>query len=819
MQFIYQCMVDCPSLKPLQGRLHVQHGYGDGNVVSDASSRGYYDVLDTLCRNMRVRHEWVEVPPEALAFVKALRERHREHVLRAAAERAQREQEPQLQDDPEVVDPFGDGVRIGEASTPGPGRFDEDTPQPKPRLTPSPAPRSGSPAQLLDFRSAPESPKRCEQPLAFLASGATTPAPAWRSTSPATRAASPVRSASPLGPWAGGFSAAGSSNRDWDVQPRPSVNPLAFARTIAASRFDSSPTYLAESLPQKRRAPTPTPKAAPVRHADRPISATAAAPALVAALREDRSEFALRPDDPDELERLVTRVASAVDSGVPDSTSRKDASYWRKWQQYCALYHTREVRDCETAEDSFFRLREMYFQAGFVLWYYDQMKPRRADREQADPQGAHKALQSVRRVHASRGITLCPAPLVGKALQGLLLDYVREHGPEALAPQRKEPLTNEHTERILGVENGTRLGKKHVVDWESDLFVCFATLLTALRHCGARKADHLPVRQSEFNMSHMRRSNLRWRLRGRDYFDPPRELLRDLQPGDEAIVIPAACKNDATGGTFGDKPMHLPFIPDDATNAAARYARLELQMPVPGEHRKTTPLYTVDGENSLDHATADYLFNKLAVIALSADVAATLSLHSGRVWLACALLERKQSVETIQAMCRWKSPESVKCYARLQSHEYVALLKMAMGANVDASLVRSLPTLDHDARFAKLQRALDQLAARVRRAASPSAPVASTAGAAPADSDESDGGEIAGANCDSDDDAPATCSAGPLLGDDLVVANQRVAVPFRVDGVETYCPGAISTVGDRIIVKFEDGCFQVNRNRLFSIAP
>ena len=62
MQFCYEELNNYPPLAMLKGRLYVQHGWGDGNTVSDASSRGYDDVLAALCRNMRVRHEHVDVP-------------------------------------------------------------------------------------------------------------------------------------------------------------------------------------------------------------------------------------------------------------------------------------------------------------------------------------------------------------------------------------------------------------------------------------------------------------------------------------------------------------------------------------------------------------------------------------------------------------------------------------------------------------------------------------------------------------------------------------------------------------------------------------
>ena len=410
------------------------------------------------------------------------------------------------------------------------------------------------------------------------------------------------------------------------------------------------------------------------------------------------------------------------------------------------------------------------------------------------------------------------APTINKCLKGLLMDYVRLHGSEALAPMRKEPLTNAQTTSMLTVKNGTCIGKRTVVDWESNVFVSFACLLAGLRHTGGRKADHLPVKAAEFDGRHMRRSNLRWKLRNKLYADPPHELLADLQPGDCAVLAPASSKNDPTGTTFGDRPMHLPFVPHDITNAAAWYARLELRMPVKGNARKTTPLYTVGNMISLDHATADKLFNQLSISALGEDAAAALSLHSGRVWLACALLEQNYSYATIQAMCRWKTEESVKIYAHMQAEEYTKNLLAAISANVDASLVRSLPTLDSDGRFAALQHQVQQLAARVGSAAGSAAPTEAPpliVDQATPDAESDDDGE----SDDEDEPELETCAAGAHLPADLVAVGQRVAVPFRIDSVEAFCPGSISSVAaSRVFVEFADGKWQVARERLFAIA-
>ena len=79
---------------------------------------------------------------------------------------------------------------------------------------------------------------------------------------------------------------------------------------------------------------------------------------------------------------------------------------------------------------------------------------------------------------------------------------------------------------------------------------------------------------------------------------------------------------------------------------------------------------------------------------------------------------------------------------------------------------------------------------------------------------------------------PYSCSASSGADSQSIVAvlssellsqhaavGRRVAVPFRIDAVEAFCPGDISSVtAGRVTVKFSDGTWQVARERLFAIA-
>jgi hypothetical protein len=54
-----------------------------------------------------------------------------------------------------------------------------------------------------------------------------------------------------------------------------------------------------------------------------------------------------------------------------------------------------------------------------------------------------------------------------------------------------------------------------------------------------------------------------------------------------------------------------------------------------------------------------YIFNALIVAVRGAERAKSVSMHSWRVYLACALLSQGASFATIQAMLRWRSEDAL----------------------------------------------------------------------------------------------------------------------------------------------------------------
>ena len=256
--------------------------------------------------------------------------------------------------------------------------------------------------------------------------------------------------------------------------------------------------------------------------------------------------------------------------------------------------------------------------------------------------------------------------------------------------------------------------------------------------------------------------------------------------------------------------MYLPHLPGDPTNAAARLAQLELASPLTGSARAAAPLFPADEPNTpMSHAQADDTFNALATVALGPATAMTLSLHSGRVWLATALLARNASTPTIQAMVRWLSPAAIRIYAHMTPADYERTILRAISAPITARLALGLPQLDADRLVSSLaadaENHSDQRHPRRWPDQTPDQPTHS-------DDDSDLDCEVADAGL---------CDAGPLITDFELRPGTPVAIPLRMNGAEVHYRGVIrsrssAASGDRRFnIKLHDGpTWVAARNRL-----
>ena len=101
----------------------------------------------------------------------------------------------------------------------------------------------------------------------------------------------------------------------------------------------------------------------------------------------------------------------------------------------------------------------------------------------------------------------------------------------------------------------------------------------------------------------------------------------------------------------------------------------------------------------MDHVLAYKLFAALAKRALGDDVAKTLSLPAGRIWLANALFAAEQTVTTVQRYCRWALADSALTYQRVGAKEYNAMILKASHADITRVNPDDVPITDFDSRF------------------------------------------------------------------------------------------------------------------------
>jgi hypothetical protein len=82
--------------------------------------------------------------------------------------------------------------------------------------------------------------------------------------------------------------------------------------------------------------------------------------------------------------------------------------------------------------------------------------------------------------------------------------------------------------------------------------------------------------------------------------------------------------------------------------------------------------------------------------------------HSARVYLACALLAAGRSPETIQALLRWQTVDSLRIYACLSAGAYAAHLDAARGASIAAIRGAHIPLVDSIDLAFNIQQSLGQ---------------------------------------------------------------------------------------------------------------
>ena len=435
---------------------------------------------------------------------------------------------------------------------------------------------------------------------------------------------------------------------------------------------------------------------------------------------DDGSEWALVPTNPAALAVLAARGDAYAASGVPDGTIGVDKAGWRKWKRFLSEHFAGTNNapanpwrkdPAVLRGDAAAVNREVTLLALFYIWVFASIRPRGRGRKRGKPQSALNVVAAVRRIQRRCGYPMPPCPLLAIMLKGMNDEYVMLHGDRRmLLPDRKEPLSNDHTARMLKVPDGTELSPSLTVEWRSPAWVIFVAMMLTMRMTGWRKADALSMRGS-LHIYDVTRDDLSWYIRVNGEYRVVNQLPRGytLLDGDCAVVAPGGSKNDRDAQTFGTNPMYIPHMSRDPNSAPMALQRMEADVPCPVDRRTSWPLFSFADGAPFGPAQADDMFANLACFALGQAIASTLSLHSCRVFLACALLATGADDALIQAMARWKTPESCHIYGRLNAQQYAQHLRDASTAITTSQQVTNIPQIDDDHAHVTLSVVVEQL--------------------------------------------------------------------------------------------------------------
>ena len=296
-------------------------------------------------------------------------------------------------------------------------------------------------------------------------------------------------------------------------------------------------------------------------------------------------------------------------------------------------------------------------------------------------------LRGGRRAHLRNNIETVPLGAAVRRCNALMREYIEAHGPESLIPHRREPLTNPLIRGLLEMPHGTVLSPRETVDWAKPNYSSLRAILATLAQTGFRKAEVSLAAGVIFGRFHATLANVRWLIGGVLYDAPTAEQLRNLKDGDYCLLTPPLSKSDQFGLHWGAATIYLRYYGSRADHpicAARELALEELRRCVPQAKRDAVPLFARADGAPWRHHQLTHVYSCMMTVLVGEEAAVNYTIHSFRIYLACALLAAGASHGTICAMLRWRSDDALKIYARINDEKYADDLEKAANARVSS---------------------------------------------------------------------------------------------------------------------------------------
>ena len=144
---------------------------------------------------------------------------------------------------------------------------------------------------------------------------------------------------------------------------------------------------------------------------------------------------------------------------------------------------------------------------------------------------------------------------------------------------------------------------------------------------------------------------------------------------------------------------------------------------MPAAHRARTPLFGPSVGSEFTHSQVERALELLLTqgAGVPEDELHKYSMHSFRIYVACALLAADCPRNMIKRLLRWCGDESLDLYARVNDEDWASWIAKSIGATVDSTVASRFKDMDFspevEARFNEIAIAMLSLNASTARAA------------------------------------------------------------------------------------------------------
>lgn len=496
---------------------------------------------------------------------------------------------------------------------------------------------------------------------------------------PPTRAKSPSRTP---GCMAAGSSTAHGALRS--LSPSPQVEALGVPHEMASRRSPRIERAALQAVPEvtfatQREVGSPQPGTAPLARAQ-------AVSKVAHRLAANTSSFAICPDDPARLHRMVLTAGHVKLEAIPKGSKAADA-WGFKWVMAFAKDMGSTVRWMRPRLDDpeLDIEQEVWFTCLALMWISHNMSPsaRRQKRgyDEAQPTSAMLAIYGWMRVQLDCGRYTCDTKAMRPVLLGLCMRYKAMWGQEAFTVEQAKLFT-----RAMLLAIVIACDEYKVPNWSRALHDAWGVQIRYMISTGERKDVFCRDFQGE---DVLQRANI---TVVDQLFEPTPTTpasLAAVKNGHLVRATSAASKCDRLNVDWSKQKQWFRHDDADPLNFAAAWVRYELKYPCAMETRRSWPAFSPAGDETCFTSSQFVSQHKqLLVHSIGAEDAEGRTPHSHRASFISALAAARATgkhPELTDAVCqvhlRWKNVDSMLSYMKMQPHAFANNVRVGTDAD------------------------------------------------------------------------------------------------------------------------------------------